>query len=145
MAVFRTVQRFGAEAAHDRAPPGHEVDHLTLDSNVVDDAGAHGNRDEKDEWPESRCHVRDVRIGVRARSRDRPPPQPHESGGNQHSADAYTAQLHEVHIKRPPKKIQNRETREEDARRGHGAPGRRKVDPIIDETYVCRQPDRRST
>ena len=35
------------------------------------------------------------------------------------------AQLHEVHIQRPPKQIENRETREEDARRGHGAPGRR--------------------
>ena len=61
MAVFRTVQRFGVEASHDRAPPGDEVDHLTPDSNVVDDDGAHGDRDEKDEWPESRRHVRDVK------------------------------------------------------------------------------------
>ena len=122
MAVFRPVERFGVQRAHGRLPPRDEVDHLVADPRVVDDDGQQSER-EKSEGPESRRHVRSEVLELSPASRERPPPQADEAGGNQHGANADGRQLHEVGVERPPQQVEDGEAREEEPRQGDRAPG----------------------
>ena len=98
VAVFETVQRFGVERPHHRLPPGEEVDHLAADPRRrrrrrPAGPARSGRTAGVSRHISTRCAARGA-AGVHA-SRERPPPQADQAGGNQHGADADAGQLHQ--------------------------------------------------